>query len=160
MISLHLTFEEQYWWCVNPWNLRIMFGHSYDLPVYLPLTIQCWILFLLSQCEHNNHLEIVIPEFEQYRLLLLIATWEIRILQGQYRSFPLHHHTRWHTIYVNQHNTSIMPYLYFVTKQCRNTAICALVNSVPTQNLMPPPKAMKCFEAPFSSCPCIPPFFH
>lgn len=42
-------------------------------------------------------------------------------------------------------------YLYFVTRQWRNTAICTLVKSVPTQNLMPPPKAMKCLEPPFNS---------
>lgn len=46
---------------------------------------------------------------------------------------------------------SLGTYLYFVTRQWRNTAICTLVKSVPTQNLMPPPKAMKCLEAPFNS---------
>ena len=50
-------------------------------------------------------------------------------------------------------------YLYFVTRQWRNTAICALVNSVPTQNLIPPPKAMKCLVAPFNSTPCMPALF-
>lgn len=45
-------------------------------------------------------------------------------------------------------------YLYFVTKQWRNTAICTLVNSVPTQNRMPPPNAMKFLDAPFVSIPC------
>ena len=50
-------------------------------------------------------------------------------------------------------------YLDFVTKQCRNTAICTLVNSVPTQNLMPPPKAMKFLDAPFTSVPCTPVYF-
>lgn len=45
-------------------------------------------------------------------------------------------------------------YLYLVTKQWRNTAIWTLVKSVPTQNLMPPPKAMKFLDAPFVSIPC------
>jgi len=45
-------------------------------------------------------------------------------------------------------------YLYFVTRQWRNTAIWTLVKSAPTQNLMPPPKAMKYLDAPFISPPC------
>lgn len=55
------------------------------------------------------------------------------------------------------HTTCMMSsYLYLVTKQWRNTAICSLVKSVPTQNLMPPPKAIKFFDAPFWSILCLP----
>lgn len=46
-------------------------------------------------------------------------------------------------------------YLYFVTKQCKNTEICSLEKSAPTQNLMPPPNAMKCLDKPFALSPYI-----
>lgn len=44
-------------------------------------------------------------------------------------------------------------YLYLVTKQWRNTAICTLAKSAPIQYLMPPPNAIKFLVAPFSSIP-------
>ncbi|GAB4834344.1 hypothetical protein Ancab_032598 [Ancistrocladus abbreviatus] len=50
------------------------------------------------------------------------------------------------------HNVSsfygLPPEKFFATKKWRKTAIWTLVKSAPTQNLIPPPKAMKFLDAP------------
>ena len=137
--------------------MRVFFffsiGHKIDF-LFLVFGSWLWLSFMLYPFQlylspsfgHGNHLEIVNQESLLYFLLQLHYTWK------RFRCWLVSLSLS-SSLSISLISEKKNVYLYFVTKQWRNTAICTLVNSVPTQNLMPPPKAMKCLVAPFNSTP-------